>query len=183
MRRQFTRQKAVALLPCALLLTVVSLAMSASLRAVRLQLNAMLAISDVQMARLSAESSMADGEHHLRTMLQAAPVEAEKNPAAEYFVSSCTMPTETDSHYRLDLLWSDRHTGVCRITATGQGRMTGTQVSLQADFELVGCKSPAESVESVTPVIPPGTSEMPEHLPESCRNGLRLISWRVLSEA
>lgn len=182
MRRRFIRQQAYALLPCALLLAAVLLTIGASLRTVRLQLNAMLVSADIQMARVSAESSMAAGEQHLRTTLKDVPDGEGSNPLAEHFASSCATPTELVSHYRLDLLWSDRKTGVCRITATGQGRMTGTQVSVQADFELGDCTSAAESAKPLISAIPPRTSDMPQHLPEICRNELRLISWRVLNE-
>ena len=179
MRRLFFRQKAYALLPCTLLLTAVLLVTSASLRTVRLQLNAMQANADMQMARVSAESSMVAAEHHLQTLVQDAPDDEESNLSAEYFTSLCVTPRKTESPYRLDVLWSDKQTGVCRVTATGQGHMTGAQISLQADFELRSCQSPAETAKSVMQTDMP---DMPEYLPAACRSGLRLLSWRVLNE-
>lgn len=180
MRRQFFRQTAYALLPCTLLLTAVLLVVSASLRTVRLQLSAMQANADMEMARVSAESSIAAGEHHLRTMLQDAPDDEAGSLSAEYFTSLCVTPSKTDSTYRMDVLWSDKQTGVCRVTATGQGHTTGAQVSLQADFELRSCKSSAGTSGSVMQTDAP---DMSEHSPATCRSGLRLLGWRMLNEA
>lgn len=179
MKRLRLRQGGFALVPCALLLTVVLLALSASLRAARQQLDAALAQSDLQRARLSADSSLTEAEHQLRSVFVASPDPGEARLPEEQLAQACTRAYSELSGYQMDLLRSDERTGVCRITAIRAGRSAGTHVRLQAEFALRACQPPTEPVEAVPLSEAAASSVAP---PASCAGEVRLLSWRTLNE-
>ncbi len=183
MSRTVFTQTGFALLPCSLLLTVVLLALSASLRSARQQLAVTPADADLQRARLSAESSLTEGEHHLRSRFKAVSADSDLSPTTDPLALSCSQPYSEQSGYQLDWVRSEDRTGVCRITASRAGRTAGTHIRLQAEFALSACQTyrpsaePAPSTDSAT-----ATAERHEDSPVSCRREVRLLSWRTVHE-
>ncbi|MEK0428388.1 MAG: hypothetical protein RL001_915 [Pseudomonadota bacterium] len=158
-----------ALLPCSLMLVVVLLALSASLRSARLQQDATLANEDLRIARQAAESSLADAEHDLRVAFQRVTASENSISAPDRFTSLCSGSRDSLSRYQMSLLWSDGLLAICQLTAQGRGRIASTSIRLQAEFELSDCPLP-------DPSPPDGNSEA------SCHKEIHLLSWRALEE-
>lgn len=185
MSRRVFRQKGFSLLPCALLVAMVLLALTASLRTARQQLEATRAQADLLTARWSAEASLAEGERHLRTIVEAAPVieaspvSGDAHPPDDPPVLSCAGASGEFSGYRLDALRADDRTELCRITATGAGSSNATYIRLQTEFELRACPLQREPAGAL-PLT--ALAKASEDAHASCRRSLHLRSWRLLSE-
>jgi Tfp pilus assembly protein PilX len=158
-----------ALLPCSLMLVVVLLALSASLRSMRLQQDATLANEDLRIARHAAESALADAEHDLRVAFQRGPANENPMPPAERFTSLCSGSHDPASRYQMALLWSDGRQAICQLTAHGRGRIASTPTHLQAEFRLRDCP-------------PPDPSLTDDRSEASCHKEIQLLSWRTLEE-
>jgi hypothetical protein len=182
MKRRCFTQAGFALLPCALLLTMVLLALSASLQSARQQLTITLAHADLHRTRLLAESSLAEGEHDLRSRFEAMSSAEDARSPEQQFALSCARTTSELSGYQLDLVHSDDLTALCRITASRTGRAQGTQISLQAEFELKACPQSDESAASKELEPLTGLMVLGEDVLASCKGKVRLLSWRMLSE-
>ncbi len=181
MIRPVNMQTGFALLPCFLLLVVVLMALSAAVRSSRLQQDAMQAAADLHLARVSTNASLGDAEHHLRQIFQAVPSVEEGNMPEQYAASACTGSEEQGARYRLDLLRSDEHTALCRVTATGAGRSVSMRV--QADFELAYCKVGTAPVTPAGQAAQNAPAQQNEAATSSCRREVRLLSWRMMDEA
>ena len=179
MSRGVSRQMGFALLPCALLLVVVLLALGASLRSARQQLAGTWTYADQQTARLLAEASLSEGEQHLRSAFLW-PTNHEGSQMAAYpFALLCNPASGAHQGYRLVLLRADDRSGLCQITATGTGLIAETRVSLQAEFELHACplgQATSQPLPMTTRV------EAIEQAPVMCKGDIHLISWRALNE-
>ena len=152
------------------MLSVVLLALSASLRSMRLQQDVTLGNEDLRIARQAAESSLADAEHALRVARQRVPASENPMSSAERFASLCIGSHDSLSRYQMALLWSDERQAICQLTAQGRGRIASTSVRLQAEFELSDCPLPDSA--------PPE-----DHRDTPCDQAIQLLSWRVLEEA
>ena len=178
MNRLRIRRRGAALLPCTLLLVIVLLAMSASLRAVRLQTDIALAHADLQFARDAAEQALAMGKRYLKQSVVAPPPAISGTAAEAGGEQGSSRPVPRDGsseqwsddrhQYRIDLLWAADGKRVSRITATGNGRRATTHVSLQSDVELTLCDRVPD------PVMPAAK------VSSACAVGMREISWREL---
>ena len=178
MSRSVTEQTGFALLPCSLLLIVVLMSLSAAVRSSRLQQNATQAAADLYLSRVSAESSLAEAEIHLRDSFQKALSPEQGSAPNQPAASACTSAAEQAGRYRLDILRVDEHTALCRITATGTERRVST--SVQAEFVLVDCVARTASVIS-SEQTPQSTSGQTDEVASSlCKREVRLLSWRVL---
>ncbi|MFM8467881.1 MAG: hypothetical protein ACKOAO_10015 [Oxalobacteraceae bacterium] len=156
-----------ALLPCSLMLAVILLALSASLRSTRLQQDATFISDDLRIARRAAESSLADAEQALRVAVQELPASEQRMPSAEGLRRLCDAPHDPLSRYQMALLWSDGRQAICQLTAQGKGRIPSTHISLQAEFALSDC-----------PLLDPAPPD--DHA--SCQPSIQLLSWRALEE-
>jgi Tfp pilus assembly protein PilX len=181
MIRPVTMQTGFALLPCSVLLVVVLMALSAAVRSSRLQQDAMQAAADLHLARVSANASLSDAEHHLREIFQAVPGLEEGSAPEQYAASACTGSEEQRGHYQLNLLSSDEHTALCRITATGAVR--SVSMSVQADFELAYCEAGTALVTPTGQAAQNAPAQANEAATSSCKRGVRLLSWRMMGEA
>ncbi len=190
MNRLGHSQCGAALLTCTLLLVIVLLAMSASLRAARLHADISLAQADIQIARDAAEQALARGQRSLKQSVLAPPLEKSDNGTepdgakqanlALSRAGSAAQGADDRHHYRIDLLWAANGKRVSRITATGTGRRSTTHVSLQSDVEVTLCDGvsapSAPSAPSVSSMLPMPSADVSP----PCAVEIRQISWREL---
>ena len=165
-------QGGTALMPCAFLLLMVLLLNSASLRISRNQQNAAQVHADRSIARHAAEAALLDAEQHL--MIVDDPLSPLTSGMVYQFGSitggsymdladsadSGAMQSARSPSYRIDLISVAATGGICRVSATGTGLLSTTEIRLQADYAVSACDPDAGN---------------------SCTREVRRLAWRELA--
>ena len=165
-------QGGAALMPCALLLLMVLLLNSASLRISRNQHNAAQVHADRNVARHAAEAALLDAELHLMlvddplspltsgVIYQFGSITGSSYPYSSDSADSGAMQSARSPSYRIDLISIAATGGICRVSATGTGLLSTTEIHLQADYAVSACDPDAGN---------------------SCTREVRRLAWRELA--